>query len=35
VNFGASPAAVLPHLCALALAAALSLYLLSRTFRFQ
>lgn len=35
VNFGASPVAVLPQLAALAIAAALALYLLSRTFRFQ
>jgi len=35
VNFGASPATVLPHLAALTLAAALALYVLSRTFRFQ
>jgi ABC-type multidrug transport system permease subunit len=35
VNFGASPASVVPHLCALAIAAALALYALSRTFRFQ
>jgi ABC-type Na+ efflux pump permease subunit len=35
VNFGASPAAVAPHLAALAAAAALALYVLSRTFRFQ
>jgi ABC-2 type transport system permease protein len=35
VNFGASPAAVVPHLVALTLAAALALYALSRTFRFQ
>lgn len=35
VNFGASPATVAPQVAALALAAALSLYILSRTFRFQ
>lgn len=35
VNFGAPPVAVLPHLAALTLAAALALYTLSRTFRFQ
>jgi len=35
VNFGASPAAVVPHLAALVGAAALGLYLLSRTFRFE
>jgi ABC-type multidrug transport system permease subunit len=35
VNFGASPAAVVPHLVALTLAAAIALYVLSRTFRFQ
>jgi ABC-2 type transport system permease protein len=35
VNFGASPAAVLPHLAALTLAAAIGLYALSRTFRFE
>jgi hypothetical protein len=35
VNFGASPATVVPHLCALMLAAGLALYALSRTFRFQ
>jgi ABC-type multidrug transport system permease subunit len=35
VNFGASPTAVVPHLCALAIAAALALYALARTFRFQ
>ena len=35
VNFGASPAAVVPHLVALTLAATLGLYVLSRTFRFQ
>jgi len=35
VNFGASPAAVLPHLIALTLASALALYVLARTFRFQ
>ena len=35
VNFGASPATVVPHLVALTLAAALALYALSRTFRFQ
>jgi ABC-type Na+ efflux pump permease subunit len=35
VNFGASPAAVVPHLAALAAAAALALYTLARTFRFQ
>jgi ABC-2 type transport system permease protein len=35
VNFGSSPAAVLPHLAALTIAAALALYTLSRTFRFQ
>ena len=35
INFGASPAAVAPHLAVLAVAAGLSLYALSRTFRFQ
>jgi ABC-type multidrug transport system permease subunit len=35
VNFGASPTAVVPHLAILILAAALALYALSRTFRFQ
>jgi ABC-type multidrug transport system permease subunit len=35
VNFGASPIAVLPHLAALTIAAAVALYALSRTFRFQ
>jgi ABC-2 type transport system permease protein len=35
VNFGSSPAAVLPHLAALTIAAALALYVLARTFRFQ
>ena len=35
VNFGASPATVVPHLIALTLAAALALYALSRTFRFE
>jgi ABC-type multidrug transport system permease subunit len=35
VSFGASPAAVVPHLAALVAAAALALYALSRTFRFQ
>ena len=35
VNFGAPPAAVAPHLAVLTVAAALSLYALSRTFRFQ
>jgi ABC-2 type transport system permease protein len=35
VNFGASPVSVLPHLAALTIAAALALYTLSRTFRFQ
>jgi len=35
VNFGASPAAVVPHLTALVVAAGLGLYALSRTFRFQ
>jgi ABC-type Na+ efflux pump permease subunit len=35
VNFGASPAAVVPHLAALVAAAALALYVLARTFRFQ
>ena len=35
VNFGAPPAAVVPHLCVLSLAAALALYALSRSFRFQ
>ena len=35
VNFGASPVAVMPHLAALVCAAALGLYLLSRTFRFE
>jgi len=35
VNFGAPPADVVPHLVALTLAAALALYALSRTFRFQ
>jgi ABC-2 type transport system permease protein len=35
VNFGAPPAAVVPHLAALTAAAALALYALARTFRFQ
>jgi len=35
VNFGAAPAAVMPHLAALAFAAALALFALARTFRFQ
>ena len=35
VNFGAPAAAVVPHLAALTLAAAIALYVLSRTFRFQ
>jgi ABC-type Na+ efflux pump permease subunit len=35
VNFGDSPAAVVPHVAALAAAAALALYILSRTFHFQ
>ena len=35
VNFGASPATVVPHLCVLIVAAAIALYTLSRTFRFQ
>lgn len=35
VNFGAAPAAALPHLLALSLAAGLALYALSRTFRFE
>ena len=35
VNFGASPATVVPHLIVLTLAAALALYALSRTFRFE
>jgi len=35
VNFGAGPSVVLPHLCALALAAALALWALARTFRFE
>jgi ABC-type Na+ efflux pump permease subunit len=35
VNFGASPAAVMPHLAALTVAAAFVLYLVARTFRFQ
>ncbi len=35
VNFGASPTTVIPHLAALTLAAALVLYALARTFRFQ
>ena len=35
VNFGDAPAAVLPHLAVLLAAAALALYGLSRSFRFQ
>jgi hypothetical protein len=35
VNFGQSPAAVAPHLVVLTVAAALGLYILSRTFRFE
>jgi ABC-2 type transport system permease protein len=35
VNFGASPTTVVAHFAALTLAAALALYALSRTFRFQ
>lgn len=35
VNFGASPAAVVPHLCVLVVAASLALWVLARTFRFQ
>ena len=35
VNFGAPAAAVVPHLAALMLAAAIALYVLSHTFRFQ
>ena len=35
VNFGAAPAAVLPHLVALVVAAGVALWLLSRRFRFQ
>jgi ABC-type Na+ efflux pump permease subunit len=35
VNFGAAPSTVVPHLCALAIAAGISLYALARTFRFQ
>jgi hypothetical protein len=35
VNFGASPSTVVPHLAVLTLAAALALYALSRTFRFE
>lgn len=35
VNFDAAPSAVVPHVAALAAAAAIALYLLSRTFRFQ
>jgi len=35
VNFGAPPASVAPHLAVLTIAAAIALYVLSRTFRFQ
>jgi ABC-2 type transport system permease protein len=35
VNFGAPAASVVPHLAALSIAAAVALYALSRTFRFQ
>jgi ABC-2 type transport system permease protein len=35
VNFGASPASVVPHLCASVLAALAVLYVLARSFRFQ
>jgi len=35
VNFGDSPASVLPHVAALTLAAIVAGYVLSRTFRFQ
>ena len=35
VNFGESPATVVPHLAALTIASAIALYALSRTFRFQ
>lgn len=35
INFGAAPSAVVPHIAALILAAAVGLYALSRTFRFQ
>jgi ABC-type multidrug transport system permease subunit len=35
VNFGASPAVVIPHLCALVSATAIALAALSRVFRFQ
>jgi len=35
VNFGAPPAAVIPHLCALLSATAIALAALSRVFRFQ
>ena len=35
VNFGAPPAVVIPHLCALVSATAISLAALSRVFRFQ
>jgi len=35
VNFGAAPASVVPHLAVLIVAAALALYALARTFRFQ
>ncbi len=35
VNFGAPPAAVIPHLCALAAAAAVAGWVVARGFRFQ
>ena len=35
MNFGASPASVLPHLCVTAVAALGAGYVLSRSFRFQ
>ena len=35
ISFGASPAAVIPHLCASLLAAACGGYILARRFRFQ
>jgi ABC-2 type transport system permease protein len=35
MNFGASPASVLPHLCVTAVAALSAGYVLSRSFRFQ
>ena len=35
VNFGAPPSSVIPHIAALTIAAAVALYVLSKTFRFQ